>query len=411
MAATCGDGNGELSLYSFCSEHCRSDWEDSRSDRAGEPLTWTSEASSERSLHHEALKESRARYRTLVEDVFETSDVGTYVLDGDFEVVWTNAAAEEYFGIDRAEAVGRDHRELVQSRIKDQCAQPDRFERRVLRAYEDNTGVEQFECRLLPKGNRKNRWLEHWSRPISHGWYEGGRVEHYTDVTDAKTRERQLRVLARVLRHSVRNKMNVVTGRAEVIAGETEGRTAEQAAVILATASELMELTEKQRCIVELVSDATERQPVDVSNAVEVTVERLDADYPEAEITVEVPDRVFGLAVPEIDEAVYELAKNAVVHSKRSAPAVEIEVVQASDWLEVRVRDDNPTVTDVEELIFRGEREITQLDHSRGLGLWLVHWLVVTSGGMTTVKKRDSGGNCFGFTLPNCDGIAKRPCE
>ena len=45
---------------------------------------------------------------------------------------------------------------------------------------------------MLPGDGREERWLEHWSQPISSGLYEGGRVEHYTDISALKKFENEL---------------------------------------------------------------------------------------------------------------------------------------------------------------------------------------------------------------------------
>ncbi|WP_435334151.1 PAS domain S-box protein [Haloarchaeobius sp. TZWWS8] len=129
------------------------------------------------------LEESEERYRSLTEDVLDSSDVGIWILDDDFRVVWVNKATEEYFGIERQAVVGRDKRELIQKDIKHRFEDSDRFADLVLSTYEDNTYEEEFECHAV---DGADRWLEHWSQPIESGLYRGGRIEHYTDITERK---------------------------------------------------------------------------------------------------------------------------------------------------------------------------------------------------------------------------------
>jgi len=141
----------------------------------------------------EELKESEAKYRSLIEDVLDSSSVGVFILDSDFGVVWINRALERYFGLRREEVLGRDKRELIRTRIKDIFEDPDGFAEKVLSSYEGNTYVQHFECHVLPGPGREERWLEHWSQPIRSGRYAGGRVEHYTDITVRKKLEASLR--------------------------------------------------------------------------------------------------------------------------------------------------------------------------------------------------------------------------
>ncbi len=141
----------------------------------------------------EALRESEERYRSLINDVVESSDVGMFILDADFKVVWINKAIEKFFGIRREDVIGRDKRALVKEKIKFIFEDSDGFATKVLATYDNNTYVENFECHVLPGPGRKERWLEHWSQPIKSGLYAEGRIEHYYDITDRKRAEEALR--------------------------------------------------------------------------------------------------------------------------------------------------------------------------------------------------------------------------
>jgi len=147
----------------------------------------------ERKQAEEALRESEARYRSLTNDVLDSSAVGIFILDSDFRIVWVNQAMERYFGLRRDEVIGKDKRQLIRERIKEIFEEPERFAQKVLATYEDNTYIENFECHVLPDGEREERWLEHWSQPIRSGLYEGGRIEHYYDITERKRAEEALR--------------------------------------------------------------------------------------------------------------------------------------------------------------------------------------------------------------------------
>ncbi len=138
------------------------------------------------------LKDSRARYRSITDGVLDTSAVGIFILDADFKVVWINQAMALYFGLKRSEVIGQDKRQLVQQQIKHISATPQEFTERLLQTYQNNSYVENFECHVLPGEGRDERWLEHWSQPITSGLYAGGRIEHYTDITARKQAESSL---------------------------------------------------------------------------------------------------------------------------------------------------------------------------------------------------------------------------
>ncbi len=135
------------------------------------------------------LRRSEEMYRSLMNDVLDTSTVGIFVLDSSFRVVWLNTAMERFFGLQRSNVIGKDKTYLIEKYIKHIFEDPDGFATKVLATYEDNTYVENFECHVLPGPDREERWLEHWSQPITSGLYAGGRIEHYYDITGRKLAE------------------------------------------------------------------------------------------------------------------------------------------------------------------------------------------------------------------------------
>ncbi len=137
----------------------------------------------------EALPESKQRYRLLMDDVLNSSKVGLFILDDSFKVVWINQALERYFGLRREKVIGKDKRQLIRGQIKNIFEKPENFVEKVFATYDDNTYVESFECHVLSDGQREERWLEHWSQPIQSGFFAGGRIEHYTDITERKKAE------------------------------------------------------------------------------------------------------------------------------------------------------------------------------------------------------------------------------
>ncbi|MCK5513011.1 MAG: PAS domain-containing protein, partial [Deltaproteobacteria bacterium] len=137
------------------------------------------------------LVETEKKYHSLTDDVLDTSKVGIFILDSDFRVVWVNQALGHYFGIRREEVLDKDKRQLIREQIKNIFEDPEGFSEKVLATYDNNTYVENFACHVLPDGDREERWLQHWSQPIRNGLYAGGRIEHYTDISERKQGEEE----------------------------------------------------------------------------------------------------------------------------------------------------------------------------------------------------------------------------
>jgi PAS domain S-box-containing protein len=154
---------------------------------------------SQRRRAEAALKESEGKYRSLLDDVLDTSSVAVCILDGDRRVVWVNRAFESFFGLERRQVVGEDARALVRDELHPLFENADEFRDKILATYEDNTYVEQLECHVVGAAVGE-RWLEHWSQPIESGLYSGGRIEHYADVTERRLAEGRIRLFADIVR-------------------------------------------------------------------------------------------------------------------------------------------------------------------------------------------------------------------
>ena len=134
----------------------------------------------------QVMQSSEGKYQSLISDVLEDAHTAMMILDNQFTVVWMNRAFETFFGIDRGTVIGKNAGRLILEDIHPIMKNPERFSRKVLDTYNNNTYTETFECTIRGKEQTPERWLVHRSQPIRHGLYIGGRVEQYTDITEQK---------------------------------------------------------------------------------------------------------------------------------------------------------------------------------------------------------------------------------
>lgn len=208
------------------------------------------------------------------------------------------------------------------------------------------------------------------------------------DVTDRETREQRLSVLNRVLRHNVRNKLDVILARADLVADD------ELRQGIRESATDLLALSNKARDAEAMMMDSTESpEPVDVSAVVRNVAEEFRTETPDAEISVTCPDELTISSHRSIlDNVLTELVDNAVTHSN-DEPTVDISASRVSDGaVEVSVADDGPGIPERERQILADGTE-TQLEHANGIGLWFVNWAVVQLGGDLSFAENDPNGS------------------
>lgn len=205
-----------------------------------------------------------------------------------------------------------------------------------------------------------------------------------TDITERREREQRLGVLDRVLRHNMRNDMNVIIGHAEILEAEIDDSTVgDSADMIKRKANEVIELADKARDVESILADQQVVEHLDVAAIVEDVAERYASTYPDAEITVEISGPTQVYAIDAIELAIENLVENAIEHNDSEHPSVEVVVSRKWDdrnWVEVQIADDGPGIPEQEREVLLEGRE-SPLHHASRLGLWLVHWIVRRSAG------------------------------
>ncbi|QLD86163.1 PAS domain S-box protein [Natronomonas halophila] len=341
----------------------------------------------------QALKQSEARYRSLTDDVLDTSDVGTFILNADFEVVWINKATEEYFGIDREAVVGADKRQLIHDHIKHSVEDSEGFATTVLATYDDNTYVEEFDCHVLPADGRDERWLKHWSQPIESGLYEGGRIEHYTDITERKRRERELTrqnerldKFASIVSHDLRNPLRVAKGQLELARNECDSERLDD----IGHANERMD-----DLIDNLLTLAREGEPVGDTEPVDlVTLTEncwRNVATVEATLTTDV-ERTINADQSRLQQLLENLMRNAVEHGSED---VTVTIGELEDGF--YVEDDGPGISEDErDDVF--EAGYSTAAEGTGFGLCIVKQVVQAHGWAVRVTDGPDSGARFEIT-------------
>jgi len=362
----------------------------------------------ERVSIRDVLAESEARYRSMAE-ALDASGVATFILDDSFSVVWVNEAVEEYFGVSRDRLVGADKASLIESDIKHIFADPERFAETVTASYEDNTYVESFECHVLPDDGRAERWLFHWSTPIERGRYAGGRIEHYTDVTErheyAARLESQLEdldVLNELVRHDIRNDLQQVLAYADFLADHVDAESEARVQTILDNAEHAVDLTTTAREMTDVMLTADEgRRRVSLRPALESAVDGVRTVHSDAVVTVEGSVPAVSVAADDLLNSVFRnLLKNAIQHNDQAVPEVAISARAVEGSVVVRVADNGPGVSDDRKEAVFGRGETALGNAGTGLGLYLVDTLVDSYGGSVRVEDNDPTGAAFVVELP-----------
>ena len=349
----------------------------------------------------------------------ESADIGIFVLDPEFTVQWVNETAATYFGLNRAAVIGRDKRRLIESTIRSIFERPDRFAETVIGTYDDNSYVEEFECHVLAGEERAERWLLHRSKPIRSGPLAGGRIEHYTDITELKASQRRLEaqrddleVLNQVVRHDIRNDLQLVSAYAEMLEPHVDAAGEAHRERIADSAANAIELTESARDLAEIMLNRqTELTPVAVHEVLDTQIAEVGELNPAAAIRVEgsLPETEV-LANALLGSVIRNLLTNAIQHNRGDEPTVIVSATVTEGRVTIRVADDGPGIPDRQKQQLFGKGQ-TGLDSTgTGIGLHLVETLVDGYGGEVRVEDRggqgspaDVEGTVFAVELPVAD--------
>ncbi|WP_177197658.1 histidine kinase N-terminal 7TM domain-containing protein [Halogranum rubrum] len=309
---------------------------------------------------------------------------GAIVLDVRNRIIDLNSTATTIFGFSRADATGRP--------LEDVSAV-------CVELVETDTSTSELETFV----DHKWRYYELQRSPLSTtGGRHVGHLITLHDITERKTREQRLEVQNRLLRHNLRNDLNVVLGYLELLDETLDDSTQrEYLRRAHSKSTSLLNRGEKSRRLGTLLDRQIRPSEMDAVPVIERTVAICHDRFPDTTITTDLPETVSVLCDDGLDFVVLELVENAVEHTDGSCH-IEITSTVGDDGVELRIADDGPGIPPHEQAVLDRGRE-TPLEHSTGIGLWLVRWLVVRYGGSIHIEDNEPRGSIVVLSLKRAD--------
>ncbi|WP_135363579.1 MEDS domain-containing protein [Halosimplex halophilum] len=216
---------------------------------------------------------------------------------------------------------------------------------------------------------------------------------------DIERREQRLSVVNRVLRHNLRNDLNVILGRLDWFErSDADPGQAEQIRVIRDAAERLLALSEKARHV-DRTLESVDHGQVPLLDCIEETVDDLESELPDLRVTLErappdaaaAADSVVGLAIREvISVAAERLDDPSVTVSVRTdgpAGVATVDVAATDPFVSQGTRD----------TLRSGSEE--SLQHAVGLSMWVVKWVVESVNGSLRMPS-DGPVDRIEFTVP-----------
>ncbi|MFC4246410.1 PAS domain S-box protein [Natribaculum luteum] len=212
-----------------------------------------------------------------------------------------------------------------------------------------------------------------------------------------------LSVLNQVLRHDVRNDMNMVYGWADLLLEDATGDARSRLETIQSSAQHTIDLTNDARHLANAIveDEPRELRPVAPSRFLESEIEKLRTHHEDVIVDIDgsIPD-VRVEADGMLSSVFGNVLNNAVRHNDTDRPEVTVRATADEMTLVVHIADDGPGIPDhLKAVVF--ERGVKGLESpGTGLGLFLVNALVDGYGGEVWIEDREPRGTIVAIELP-----------
>ncbi|KYH25389.1 adaptive-response sensory-kinase SasA [Halalkalicoccus paucihalophilus] len=222
-----------------------------------------------------------------------------------------------------------------------------------------------------------------------------GYVAIFIDTTKQRRYENTAEVLNRLLRHDLRNELNVAYGNLQNAQSRIDDdETAAYLDQVNGALTRLIGKSERAHNLGELLEGSYEaenhlvRLDYVLHEAVVEAIETFDG----AEFRFEAFPAVRVVADDLLATVFTVVLENSVVHNDASAPVVDIEVEEREEDVIVRVRDNGPGIREGEEDLIFGREERDQLHHGSGISLFFADNVIKSYDGDIRVDTDETEG-------------------
>jgi len=228
-----------------------------------------------------------------------------------------------------------------------------------------------------------------------------GYARDITDLTAYETRlETQrdnLDILNQVVRHDIRNDLQLISAYAEMLEEDLENEQHQYISKVMSSTRNAINLTTTARDLAETMLQVdTEHQPVSLETTIKKQIDRLKEGHEDTDIRITSSVPAVTVIGDELLDAVFRnLLSNAVQHNDKDVPEIAISGTIEDDYVLVQIADNGPGVSDAHktEIFGRGNQGLESA--GTGIGLYLVDTLVDSYGGDVWVEDNDPEGAVF----------------
>jgi signal transduction histidine kinase len=188
------------------------------------------------------------------------------------------------------------------------------------------------------------------------------------DITERKYREQRIEVFNRILRHNLRNQLDVIRSHAETLMDRVDDSHPQR---IVAAVDELATMGARARKIDRIMSMGNDASEVSLPETLGEVVEDITREQGAVEVATDLPA---SARLTNNEEALRTAVRSALENAIEYADSeVGLTVEDHGGGYTVVIDDDGPGIPEAELTPIETGTE-TNLNHGRGLGLWQLRW-------------------------------------
>lgn len=233
------------------------------------------------------------------------------------------------------------------------------------------------------------------------------------DITERKQYERRvesqrddLQLLNQMVRHDIRNDLQVIQTHGELLAAEVPADLRSSAENVTTSARSAISLREEVRDLAAVMLRSDDiHEPTSLANTLRNQIGQTRSAHEDATIEIDgtIPD-VDVLADEMLGSVFDNLLQNSIVHKDGARPRTVVSTTVGDEYATVRVADNGPGISgEQQDQIFeKGEKGTDS--GGTGIGLYLVKTLADQYGGSVSIEQPDAespvDGTVFVVRLP-----------
>jgi len=226
------------------------------------------------------------------------------------------------------------------------------------------------------------------------GYYN---VRAQADARRSRTATNALAFINDLIRHDLRNDLNVIQGHADLLSESAADVGAGDPTVVADKTEEALSRIETSKVIADTLIGDPDLEPIDLVPVVAEMASRI-SNTVAATVETDLPDSAVVSANDGVQSVVDNLIENAVEHNDADDPRVAVAVTAGYDFVRLTVTDNGPGIPD--------DRKGTVFEPGEGGsggGLSLIYTLVTGYGGDVWIEDAEPRGTRFVVELPRAD--------